>query len=252
MKSRLAEFTLCVPFYRQAGILELQIKEWNKYPPAIKVILVDDCSPEPAEPVVRKFASEELLSRLELLRVAVDKPWNRAMCRNLSAQRAQSNWIMHVDTDHIFPAQHAQALLEFEANEDRWYRFRRFRVGRADDTRRKDKIDPNCEFGEIKPHIDSYLCTRELYWRVGGYDEDFSGMLGGGSPFLAQLTEAAQMEMAPSDISLHVYTRSVAPDASVSTLSRDTSRYAALRKEKERTGNTKAKNPVRLKWSRVF
>lgn len=247
---KLGTFTLCVPFYRQVGILELQIREWNKYPPAIKVILVDDCSPEPAEPVVREFASDELLTRLELLRVDVDKPWNRSMCRNLSSQLAQSDWVLHVDTDHIFPAEHAPALLDLEVSRKLWYRFRRFRVGKADETRRKDKIDPNCEIGEIKPHIDSYLCTRDLYWSVGGYDEDYSGMLGGGSPFLAQLSEAAQMEIL--DVPLLVYTRSVVADSSVMTLSRDTSRYSALRKEKERTGNTKAVNPIRLQWSRVL
>jgi hypothetical protein len=128
-----------------------------------------------------------------------------------------------------------------------WYRFARFRVGKADETRKKDLIPDEKEFGEIKPHIDSYLVTKEIYWKAGGYDESYSGCLGGGSPFLEQLAIAAPMKLLPEDIHLHVYTRHVIPDASISTLSRDTSEY---KRRRAVIGKVKGKNPLRFKWHR--
>jgi hypothetical protein len=248
--------TVIVPYYEQPAMLRRQLQVWADYDDAtlgrVRFIIVDDGSPK--HPADNEVAGVEtsLLNRIRLFRIKVDIPWNRAGARNLGATVCDTDWMVHIDTDHVLPPAAAAALGEVDANPGRWYRFRRWRVGRADETRRKDALPPDCEFGEIKPHIDSYLCTRELYWRVGGYDEDYSGMLGGGSPFLAQLTAAAPLELLPSDIALHVYTRSVVKDSSVSTLSRDTSRYSQLRKEKERTGNTRATNPLRFAWERVL
>src|SRR5690606_34720310 len=109
-----------------------------------------------------------------------------------------------------------------------------------DETRRKDAIPDDCEFGRIREHIDSYLVTKEIYWKAGGYDERYSGCLGGGSPFLEQLGIAAPMKLLPEDVHLHVYTRHVIPDASISTLSRDTSEY---KRRRAMIGKVKGKNP---------
>ena len=244
-------FTLILPFYQQPSMLAMQLAEWNQYPPEVEVILVDDGSPEPAEPVVLEHASAALLRHLRLYTVLVDIPWNRGMCRNLGAQEATTEWIVQVDIAHILPASCVPALLTFEPEHHIWYRFVRRRRGRADATRQKDALPRDCEYGPVKPHIDSYMIQRDLFLQ-SFYDEDYSGCLGGGSPFLARMEKLAPVALLPDDIRLEVFTRNVVPDASIETLNRDTSEYIRRRREKERTGNTKPKNMLRLPWERVF
>lgn len=228
-------------------MLREQALEWLRYPEGMRVILVDDGSPEPAMDVILEVGHTD---RLLVLRILQDIPWNRGGARNLGAHVAETKWIVHVDIDHLLPAECAGQLLATDPDSRFWYRFPRYRRGRADETRRKDAIPEDQEFGQIHPHIDSYLIRRDLYWKTGGYDEDYSGCLGGGSPFLKRLQRMAPVQILDKSIFLCVYTRSVCTDASDTTLSRDTTEYSNRRRQKEQTGNTKPKNPMRFKWER--
>ena len=239
---QLTDVTLIIPYYRQPRMLRLQLDVAAEYPDNYRVIVVDDGSPEPAIDVFRDS------DRAALYRIKTDIPWNRGGARNLGVTVSETDWVIHVDTDHVLPAGAAKRLLDIDVDPKCWYRFPRFRVGKADETRRKDVISDECEFGEIKPHIDSYLVTKDLYWKAGGYNEDYSGCLGGGSPFLEQLGLAGSVKLISRSVPLHVYTRQVIPDASISTLSRDTSEYA---RRKARIGRVKGSNPLRFEWERV-
>lgn len=241
-------FTLVIPYYDQPAMLRRQDEEWRGYPDAVRVVVVDDGSPEhPADAVLPAD------SVAEVYRIGVDIPWNRNGARNLGAKVAKTPWILHTDIDHVLPVESSVELASTEGrtlDSTAWYRLRRFRVGRADETRRKDALPEDCTFGEIKPHVDSFLTTTELYWRAGGYDEDFSGSLGGSSLFLFHMEQEAGpagLVQAP----LHVLTRSVVPDASEPKLSRDRSRYERIRAEKRRAGNPKPASHLRFPWERV-
>lgn len=251
----LGEFTLIVPYYRNVEMLKEHIKHWEEYPNEARIIVVDDGSPEDAQSILLEHASPELLRRLRLLRVDVDIPWNRGGARNLGATVADTHWIVHIDIDHVLTAEQARALLKAEVSVKRWYRFERFRVGKADETRRKDfkknGLPDDAEYGKIHPHVDSYLCTRRAYWDIGGYDEDYSGCLGGGNPFLYALEKYLPVEMLPGGIALRVYTRSAVKDASDWALSRDPAEFSKRRHQKERTGNTVPSNPLRFPWHEV-
>jgi len=242
-------FTLIVPFYRNGGMLAEQIRLWNAYPEGVPIILVDDGSPEPALPIVQQHASDWLKRRLALYRIGVDIPWNRGGARNLGTKEATTDWIVHIDIDHVMTGESAQRLLSFEASPKHWYRFERYRNGAADETRKKDKIPEALKFGKIHPHIDSYLCTKEMYWKAGGYNEDFSGCLGGGSPFLAEMTKLSEPQMAPPSVQLMVYTRSVVPDASDTTLDRERMEFA--RRKAKMKGKFRGHSPIRFPWARV-
>jgi glycosyltransferase involved in cell wall biosynthesis len=238
------DITLIVPYYRNILMLKRQSDEWNSYPPGLKIIVVDDCSPEPAEPLVMR-------RDITVLRISDNIQWNRNGARNLGAQVADSRWIMQIDIDHLLPARCAYELMKQPLDPTNLYRFCRWRRGMADETRKKDLLPREQEYGRIKPHGDSYLVERCAYWKVGGYDEDYSGHLGGGSPFLAQLEKVRRPWVLPSDIFLEVYTRSECQDASDNTLSRDTSHYSALRRSKERYDRTASVNPIRFNWSKI-
>ncbi len=238
--------TLIIPYFDQPMMLQKQLDVVATYPNEWRVIIVDDHSVKPAEEIVK------MTDRVELYRVDEDCAWNRSMCRNLGAQQAKTEWIMQVDTDHILPYESACRLLLHPIFPVRWYRFPRFRVGKADETRMKDDLPRDCEYGRVREHVDSYLITRNDYLRTGGYDPDYAGCLGGGGAFIERLEKQMGPSSAlPEDIALHVYTRDVIPDASVSGISRDTSEYKRRKKEKEARGDTTPKNPIRYKWHQV-
>lgn len=242
-------FTLIVPYYRNAAMLDRQVIEWEQYSHRVRIICVDDGSPEPAKDVILARASPDLLERLRLYRITVDIPWNREGARNLAAQECSTDWMINIDIDHILPARAAEKLLTaFAPHPGNWYRFPRYRQGKADETRKKDKLPVDCEYGRIHPHIDSYLVEREVYWNAGGYDEDFAGCLGGGSEFLGRLERTAGPPgLLPDPICLHVYTRDKIKDASDWTLSRDTAQGKAIQRKK--LGGT-PQNPIRFPWVR--
>lgn len=240
------EITLIIPCFNQPLMLRKQLDTVAQYPPGFRVIVVDDHSKVPAEEVF------ETHDAAELYRVDEDVAWNRSMARNLGAQQAKTDWIIHVDTDHVLPPDSAVKLLELPLNAGSWYRFPRFRVGKADDTRNKDQLPRDCEYGQIHEHVDSYLITKANYWRTGGYDPDYAGCLGGGGAFLARLESMMGPSGAlPMDIHLEVWTKDKIPDASVGGISRDTSEYKRRRREKEARGDTVPKNPIRYPWHRV-
>lgn len=243
----LGEITLCLPFYRNGGMLLRQAEEWAKYPPGVRIIVVDDGSPEPA----LSYLSETHSPAVQLYRIDQDIPWNREGARNLAAKQVETDWLIHLDIDHLLPAESVRALLAFVTNPARWYRFPRFRVGKADATRRKDALPDEVEFGPVKPHIDSYLMRKAMYWSIGGYDEDFSGSLGGGTEFLRRAEGYAKTEVLPPPICLHVYTRDRIPDASDWSLSRDRESGKAIAKAKARRPGL-PQSPLRFRWRRVF
>ena len=251
----LGEYTLIVPYYRNVEMLKRQVEEWNKYPEDVRIILIDDGSPEPAEAIVRELATRSTLDRLDLYRIDVDIPWNRGGARNLGTKMARTAWVVHIDIDHLLPWEAAVALARSTPHPKRWYRFPRIRIGKADETRRKDfrktGLPDDAEIGRIHPHVDSYLCTTGMFWAAGGYDEDYSGCLGGGNPFLAHMEAIVEPGTLPEEISLQVFTRSVVKDASDWALSRDPAEFSRRRREKDRSRNTEPQNHIRFPYRRI-
>ena len=239
-------FTLIVPYYENPSMLRRHVEQWRRYPEAVKVIVVDDGSPR--HPALEVIPGDV---RAAVYRIDVDIPWNRNGARNLGTRVAETNFVLHTDIDHVLPVSTAERLLSTEdLDASHWYRFRRWRVGKADDTRMKDALARDCELGEIKPHNDSFICARDLYWEAGGYDEDFSGSLGGSAPFLSWMKKIAG-EAIVLPLALHVHTKHSVPDASDTTLSRDRTRFERLRAEKRRAGDKRPTDHVRFPWHRA-
>lgn len=232
-------------------MLARHVEEWNKYEGTLPIILVDDGSPEPALPIVKKLASAATLKVLEVYHTDVDLPWCREFARNLASKMAATPWILHADLDHVFPVESLQRLRTTPLESKRWFRFRRMRVGKADETRKKDRIPTHCEYGEIHPHVDSYLCRLKHYWKVGGYNEAFCGVLGGGNEFLRRFEALYPCEVLKK-VFLHVHTRSVIDDASDLHCSRDTKPGKDLYRALHRAGSAYPTEWLTLPWSRVL
>ena len=224
--------TLILPYYEQPRMLVEQLAVIREYPEGLQVIVVDDGSPRPAADYIHPSDWPQI----SLYRIDEDIPWNREEARNLGAYVAESKWIIQADIDHILRPSCARDLLKLRLDPARWYRFPRFRRGRADRTRRKDSIPDGQSYGRIKPHQDSYLITRRMFLS-SPYDERYAGCLGGGTPFLRRMTDrygepsllpCGVLNPEPLDIYLEVLTEDVVPDASVQ-LNRDRTEYAGRR-----------------------
>jgi hypothetical protein len=156
--------TLVYPYYENPETLRAQIKHWCAYPADLKrylrVIIVDDGSPDhPAVVVIRQEAPE---LNLRLLRVDVDIRWNQHAARNIGMEQAGPGWCLLTDMDHIVPVDTARTAIQGQLDPEAVYRFSR--------------RDPAGTV--LQPHPNSWLMTRAMFWRTGGYDEALSGLYG--------------------------------------------------------------------------
>lgn len=249
--------TIILPYYNQPQILTRQLANWSLYDSTtrdlFRLMIVDDGSQE--QPAAHHIQTGvwRYQEGVSLYRIREDIPWNRSEARNIGAKEARTPWILQTDIDHMLTPDNAQWLAagRHQLDRNRWYRFRRFRRGAADHTRNKDAIPRDHVYGEIKPHIDSYLCTPEAYWDAGGYNEDFSGCLGGGSPFLQFMKEAHGEPEIFAAVSLEVHTSHSVEDANAD-LDRDTTEYSRRRAELTKAGKLKGHDPFRIPYERVL
>lgn len=193
--------TLVLPYYCNPGMLRVHQETWHSYPWELKarlhVIVVDDCSPSGSA----LDAIEDIggLASFRLYRTSVDVRWNWLFCRNLGAREAVTPWMLLTDVDHVLPAETLRALCEGKHDQRRAYHLSRRNAP---------------DLSEYKHHPDSFFLTRELFWRVGGYDERFSGLYGSSSHFRHRLVaQAGPIELLPAYL---IRTpREVIPDAAV-------------------------------------
>lgn len=207
--------TIVMPYYENPGMLQLQFEGWASWPAKrkrrLRVILVDDGSPHyPAAEVSRP----EGLPALEIYRVGEDRPWHQHAARNLGAHVAAEGWLLLTDMDHVLTDAAARAL------------FKRMDAGELDEgtAYMLDRLEADTGLptlngaGQPKPHPNSFLMTRETFWRVGGYDERLTGFYGTDAYFRRRLfTRARQGHL---DVPLVRYWRDLIPDASTNGLPR--------------------------------
>ena len=100
---------------------------------------------------------------LRLLRVNDDIDWNMPGCRNLAATLCETPWMLFFDVDNVCSEASLQKIVNNLPRLDasRLHVFRRTENG----------VD-------VEPHINSFLITRQGFFKAGGYDEDFSGHYG--------------------------------------------------------------------------
>ncbi|KQX18413.1 hypothetical protein ASD17_14725 [Sphingomonas sp. Root1294] len=212
-----------MPYYRNPGQLALHYATWAAWGPEMKaqteIVIVDDGSPEPAADVARPAG----LPPLSIYRVTEDRPWHQHAARNLGAHVAKEPWLLLTDMDHVLTADAAHALFR---------RMHRLEAGTAYFLNRIDADTGTPTLGrdgQPKPHPNSFVMTRDLYWRVGGYDEDFCGIYGTDGLFKSRLFDTAGRGFL-KHVALVRYSRDVMPDASTSTLPRKDGRMPGAKR----------------------
>lgn len=224
--------SLVMPYYCNRSMLALQYRAWQKWSPLakaqIEIVIVDDGSPKGEQAVEVPFGgSAGALPELSIYRVTEDRPWHQHAARNLGAYVAKAPWLLLTDMDHMLTARNADALLKrlHKADPGTAYYIQRVEADTGEQTTARDGVTP-------KPHPNSFLMTRDLYWRVGGYDEDYCGIYGTDGLFKSRLFAMASKGLIEHAV-LARYWREIVPDASTTTLPRKEGRKPG---EKEAVG----------------
>jgi glycosyl transferase family 2 len=207
------DLTFICAFFENQGMLREQQAVWTAYPPKLKqhfhVIVTDDLSPSaPAREAFEAtgIASQRLYLALEHRR------WDWLFCRNLGVAKATTDWVLLTDIDHVVPESTLRALLKTKLDVERVYRLSRV------DAHHPFPWVPG-SLTEYKPHPNTWLLTRTMFDRVGGYDERFSGYYGSDSEFRERVHSAAGDPLMLPD-PLVRYPREVLADASTTTYER--------------------------------
>jgi len=237
------------PYYENPKMLQLQIENWNSYPwqfkERLKIILVDDGSPNhPAVDVLLGNPMQHI--NIALYRILKDIPWNQNGAHNLGMQIADDGWCVVTDIDHIVVPAQLNALFDLSPDSANFYTFARRRIREL-------------QVADFKRHPNSWFLTKELYWKSGGFDEDFAGHYGSDSVFRTALRQAGKH--VPMDIHLVVCDEQDLPDANTRDFG-EVEKGGIRKKSKYHSAGIPAlaykrrhwsiaENPVRFEWEKV-
>jgi hypothetical protein len=177
--AELGGISLIHPFYNDEKRLELQIENWMTWPDEIcklvDVTLIDDHSKNPLK--IEKKKWKQLRNKglqVRIFRIEDDLKWNTPGALNLGFTVAPKRWILTMDSDCFFDAENIKKLMDFRPRTDRIHKFKRKRFGTTEPANwlNNERFLP-C----------TMLMQAEVYWRVGGFDEDFTGAYSGGYGF---------------------------------------------------------------------
>lgn len=220
--------SIVINAYNAQAALDRQVAHWAGYPrevlERVEFVVVDDGSPVP---LVLPPDALPAGRRVVLGRVEQDIAWNMPGARNLGALLAGGRFLLFHDIDHFVPAQALALLLDHPAAlaADTLYRFHRVENGQP-----------------INSHVNSFLCARDGFLRIGGYDEDFAGHYGHEDSFFLNTWTARNGPM----VMLNEVWLDAQPRFSTAGLDRDTTRNTALFRQK--LGRPDPSPPTRLRF----
>jgi len=203
--------TYVYPYYENANFLAKQVGWWHGYPADLKerisVIVVDDGSPKyPAVDVLRGLGRP---FPIRLFRIEVDIAWNGLAARNIGAKEAVDGWLLMADIDHVVPA------ARFSTDGGSTYDIstpRSIVYGKHDPkiVYAFDRVNPQGgrtkrDGSPLGPHSASFLMTKAMFWRIGGYDETFSGGYGTDGMYRQRLAKHAPIHLLTDRLVLHEY-----------------------------------------------
>jgi hypothetical protein len=154
--------SLVYPFYNNYKMLEYQHGKWLNWSDEVKnnvnIILVDDGSSKQ----VKIDGSELNLSHYKILE---DIRWNVSGAKNLGVWGSKDSWVLCTDIDREIP----QDLL-----------IKCVKTSKINPAKVSFVFKEKYHDGKnVKRfHMGTIFLRRQDYWRVGGYDEDFSGAYG--------------------------------------------------------------------------
>jgi hypothetical protein len=182
------DITFVYPYYRNPHFLRTQVGLWSGYPKELRehvsAIVVDDGSPE--SPASDVLVGIERPFPIRLFRIEKDIRWNWLAARNIAMSKAQG-WCVLTDMDHVVPLETLDAVLFGAYDSKVIYRFSR----------------READGKKIHPHPNSMLMTRDMFWKVGGYDEALSGHYGTDGDWRRRCAKTAKVRTLPYELERH-------------------------------------------------
>jgi hypothetical protein len=206
------------PYWEQPLMLREQVRHWEKWDSEIlkatTFLICDDCS---AEHPVDIGLLESLGLDIRVWRITKKEPWNWRAPKNICMFNAPDGWSLVTDIDHVLVRSQVKKLFGLPLDEDNAYFFKRRQA----------------EDGSVfRNHTSSRLLTKEMFWKIGGYDESFVGTQSGWRgeyPRRVNLTAKATPTL---PVYLLRYERTDIDDANVELPRRDDGPVAETREEK--------------------
>jgi hypothetical protein len=150
-------------YYNNLQMLQRQITEWTLYPEEIQkqlsICITDDCSEIP----IPLFLNYPKNIKTSIYKIEKKVAWNWLACRNIGAFELNTKWLFITDMDHLMSKESMIQLMNQikGLNTNLIYFFTREHAS---------------NHFPIGGHTNSYLMTREMYWKVGGHDEKYAGI----------------------------------------------------------------------------
>lgn len=234
--------TVVYPFYNHHEIFKHHLDTWSHYDTALRAriefIVVDDCSKKPLE------ISGEYPIDLSVYRVTDHIYWNYG-AKNLGIRKSKYDWFLLSELDHLIPEKAARRILTLRRSPDIYFMFRRRNTAKE----AKDCYSRSC-------HPATFYMSRELFEKVGGIDEDFSGEYGYDDIFFREcLQHLGARVKVPRWITLTNYSGNHQfSDADLwydTSIPRDLSRNKEILKKKRETMEVN-RDQIRFRWEKVY
>jgi len=240
--------SLVYPYFETPEMLEFQLSRWVKFPDDLKkeleFIIIDDGSPDrPAD--IPYFPYPNI--NLKLYRINENIVWNHPGAQNLGAHVATSEWIWSGAIDNVIPEGDMRAILSLDRSDPHtFYKFHDYNVG-----------NPN----QPGMHYAVNFLNREFYWKVGGYDEDFTGYWGADDVcFEKRLIQQGgnRVEVPEHVAMMYVYDEGTIPGANTHAVTDSYGWVRGMNQRNKKMWQNKIKgklpygeNPLRFTWRMV-
>jgi len=119
--------------------------------------------------------------QIRIIKTGDTRPWTEHKARNIGARNARGEYLLMIDIDYVVPKETIEKALRFTGQ--RMAIKRRFAVLDKDANIKHDKEtladwglkDKWIRKGGVGGHRSQFLMKKELFWKMGGYNESLDG-----------------------------------------------------------------------------
>ena len=167
--SPISHLTIFFPYYNNPEQLKKNIYHYDDLSSELKhkleIFIVDDGS--------NKFPALDILNKIDynlnvtLYRINIDVPWNMSETNNLAFKLAKHDFLLRTDIDHYIDEENLIKIFNKKnLSSKNMYFFSRKSVNSSN---KKKKLNN---------HINSYLISKNMFYKINGYNESFSNNYG--------------------------------------------------------------------------
>lgn len=162
--------SLIHPFYNDEKRMALHYDIWEKWSERVcknvNITLIDDGSPTPLViPEDKKALFIQKGVKITVYRILKDLKWNTPGALNLGVLMAPNPWVLFMDSDCFFDSENWEKILDYSPDIHRITKFPRKRYG--------DSAKEDIRTTRYLPC--AMLMHRNVFTKIGGFDEDFTG-----------------------------------------------------------------------------